>query len=198
MVNETNQPYAYAGDDPVNGVDPMGLHDCGWTDPFGCVGNAADDVGKAVDDAANTVNEALPIINTIANSIAVVASLCAVVTSATIVGGITCGAVAAVAGGVTAATGVVLYAEGRQSGVNATLDVLGGALGGVSLAFDSLAESARALQDSYSLESEISRLASLRAWTWRSIAVGLSLISRGLSTAAFGLGLSAQFGDICK
>jgi hypothetical protein len=25
MVNETNQPYAYAGDDPVNGVDPMGL-----------------------------------------------------------------------------------------------------------------------------------------------------------------------------
>jgi RHS repeat-associated protein len=25
MVNETNQPYAYAGDDPVNGVDPSGL-----------------------------------------------------------------------------------------------------------------------------------------------------------------------------
>jgi hypothetical protein len=25
MVNETNQPYAYAGDDPVNGVDPAGL-----------------------------------------------------------------------------------------------------------------------------------------------------------------------------
>jgi flagellar hook-associated protein FlgK len=25
MVDETNQPYAYAGDDPVNGVDPMGL-----------------------------------------------------------------------------------------------------------------------------------------------------------------------------
>ena len=25
MVNQTNQPYLYAGDDPVNGVDPMGL-----------------------------------------------------------------------------------------------------------------------------------------------------------------------------
>jgi uncharacterized protein RhaS with RHS repeats len=25
MVNETNQPYTYAGDDPVNGVDPSGL-----------------------------------------------------------------------------------------------------------------------------------------------------------------------------
>jgi hypothetical protein len=25
MVNETNQPYAYAGDDPVNGVDPSRL-----------------------------------------------------------------------------------------------------------------------------------------------------------------------------
>jgi RHS repeat-associated protein len=48
MVSETNQPYAYAGDDPVNGVDPMGLHDCGWLDPLGCVGNAVDDVGNFV------------------------------------------------------------------------------------------------------------------------------------------------------
>jgi hypothetical protein len=25
MVQETGQPYAYTGDDPVNGVDPLGL-----------------------------------------------------------------------------------------------------------------------------------------------------------------------------
>jgi hypothetical protein len=31
MVNETNQPYAYAGDDPVNGVDPDAL--CGSKSP---------------------------------------------------------------------------------------------------------------------------------------------------------------------
>jgi hypothetical protein len=30
MVNETGQPYAYTGDDPVNGVDPLGLQSlCG-------------------------------------------------------------------------------------------------------------------------------------------------------------------------
>jgi RHS repeat-associated protein len=32
MVNETNQPYAYAGDDPVNGVDPSGLLPFGLSD----------------------------------------------------------------------------------------------------------------------------------------------------------------------
>lgn len=42
MVNETNQPYAYAGDNAVNGVDPLGLfadnqfgEDCGAS-PRGC------------------------------------------------------------------------------------------------------------------------------------------------------------------
>jgi RHS repeat-associated protein len=197
MVNETNQPYLYAGDDPVNGADPLGLHGCGWFDPMGCVANAADDVGGAVENAAKVVNEALPVINTIANGIAIVASMCAVVTSATIIGGISCGVVAAVAGGVTAATGVALYAEGRESGVNATLDVLGGVLGGLGVAFDAEADTARALQESYRLEADFNHLAALRGWAWGNIAAGLSVASRGLSATAFSLGLFAQFGDNC-
>ena len=48
MVNETNQPYAFTGDDPVNGTDPMGLHDCGWTDPLGCVGDVGGAIGSTV------------------------------------------------------------------------------------------------------------------------------------------------------
>jgi len=41
---ETDQPYAYAGDDPVNTSDPSGLHQCNggpWT-WGGCVLNVAD------------------------------------------------------------------------------------------------------------------------------------------------------------
>ncbi len=43
--------YVYPSD-PVNDFDLSGQHDCGWTDPFGCVGNAADSVGHG---AANSV-----------------------------------------------------------------------------------------------------------------------------------------------
>jgi hypothetical protein len=63
MVNETNQPYLYAGDDPVNGVDPLGLHGCGWTDPWGCVANGVDQLNSALNSAnnwlANSVNTAV-------------------------------------------------------------------------------------------------------------------------------------------
>jgi hypothetical protein len=48
LVDLTEEPYAYTGGDPVNEVDPLGLHGCGWTDPFGCVANAAGDIASAV------------------------------------------------------------------------------------------------------------------------------------------------------
>jgi hypothetical protein len=45
MVNETNQPYAYAGDDPVNGVDPSGL----WSwNPISDATEAWNDTGGKV------------------------------------------------------------------------------------------------------------------------------------------------------
>jgi RHS repeat-associated protein len=48
LVAQTNQPFSYANDDPVNGSDPSGLHDCGWTDPEGCVANAGADTAHFV------------------------------------------------------------------------------------------------------------------------------------------------------
>jgi RHS repeat-associated protein len=36
MVDQTGQPYAYAGDDPVNGVDPLGLFGCPSWVVVGC------------------------------------------------------------------------------------------------------------------------------------------------------------------
>jgi RHS repeat-associated protein len=46
----TQQPYAYAHDDPLNAIDPSGLG-CGWTSPWDCPGAAA----HAVDRAQKTV-----------------------------------------------------------------------------------------------------------------------------------------------
>jgi uncharacterized protein RhaS with RHS repeats len=43
MVQETGQPYAYTEDDPVNGVDPLGLEDGNPIDPIG-----ADAIGLSV------------------------------------------------------------------------------------------------------------------------------------------------------
>jgi RHS repeat-associated protein len=64
---ETDQPYAYAGDDPVNEGDPSGLHKCNL-DPLswgGCVENAVDTAAQnafrslvqpAVDEALTNAN----------------------------------------------------------------------------------------------------------------------------------------------
>jgi len=51
LVNETGQPYAYTGDDPVNGTDPLGLFClglCTFTNAAKDVGHAAGDVGHFV------------------------------------------------------------------------------------------------------------------------------------------------------
>ena len=40
LAQLTRQPYAYAGDNPLNGADPTGL-DCGLLDPGGCINDAA-------------------------------------------------------------------------------------------------------------------------------------------------------------
>jgi RHS repeat-associated protein len=48
IVAITGEPYAYAGNDPLNGTDPMGLNKCeaGWN-PLRWGGNAADCASKA-------------------------------------------------------------------------------------------------------------------------------------------------------
>jgi hypothetical protein len=51
-VDETDQPNAYTGDDPVNAVDPLGLADCG-ANPFCYVGSAIDKTNNALNSAMN-------------------------------------------------------------------------------------------------------------------------------------------------
>ena len=112
-VAQPHAPYVYANDEPLNGIDPLGL----WSwNPFSDIGEVA--------------NAALPIVHVIASGVAIVATACAIATSETIVGGLTCGAIAAGAAGVTAATGVALNAEGRESCQNTVIDVVGAGLGG--------------------------------------------------------------------
>ena len=59
LVDETGEPYSYTSGDPVNVIDPIGLHKCRknpltW---FGCVGNAADSArhGIAVQEILSLV-----------------------------------------------------------------------------------------------------------------------------------------------
>ncbi|MHB1790248.1 MAG: RHS repeat-associated core domain-containing protein, partial [Acidimicrobiales bacterium] len=54
LVGVTGQAYSYAGNDPVNGSDPLGLFGCSRTDPLGCVGNAAETAGHAVNSGLNS------------------------------------------------------------------------------------------------------------------------------------------------
>jgi RHS repeat-associated protein len=50
----TRTPYGYVFDNPLNGRDPSGL-DCGWTDPLGCVTDAADAVATGASAAVDAV-----------------------------------------------------------------------------------------------------------------------------------------------
>ena len=58
LVAQTRQPYAYTGGDPVNGVDPMGLADCGWN-PICYVGSGIDKANNAVNSAASAATNYL-------------------------------------------------------------------------------------------------------------------------------------------
>ena len=52
----TRSAYGYVNNDPLNGVDPSGLS-CGWTDPGGCVSDAAGAVGGVISDGAQWVGD---------------------------------------------------------------------------------------------------------------------------------------------
>jgi RHS repeat-associated protein len=59
LVAETGQPFAYAGDDPVNGSDPSGLITCGgfWGWVPGC--GTTTDVQNGVSGATNSASSAV-------------------------------------------------------------------------------------------------------------------------------------------
>jgi RHS repeat-associated protein len=204
LVSQTGQPFSYAGDDPVNDSDPTGLHDCGWTDPLGCAGNAAQSVAHVANQ------DVLPVIHTVSGVVAAGASICAILTSETIIGGATCGAIALSAAAVNVASSDVLYAEGRESGTVLALDAVGGAFAGTGSAFEAagtLAEAAggnaEALSESWRAEMESASLLGkvapwarsgyygLQAAAWGDLAESLSAGSKGAAALGFGLASAA-------
>jgi uncharacterized protein RhaS with RHS repeats len=69
MVDETGQPYAYTGDDPVNGTDPTGEISagtiCGEDGPKSAACKGAEQISAQVgrEVAANQVSGCVPIID---------------------------------------------------------------------------------------------------------------------------------------
>jgi hypothetical protein len=186
LVTELRAAADYAGDDPVNGSDPLGLW--GW---------------NPVSDAEEAVNDALPVVHSVSTDIAGLASLCAVVTSETIVGGVTCGAIAAVSGTVAGVSGIALYAEGRESGIDATVDALSAGAGGIgNLAelggklLEGGSDSAKAISFIFQDEADVA------PWLDKAAALGnssrvLAFESRVFSALGFAFGVLGQFTGKC-
>ena len=99
--------------------------------------NGVSSVGNTVWHAAtDAFDAALPVVHDVAGAVAVVATICTLVTSETVVGGLTCGAIALGATAVQAMTGSVLYIEGRQSGAETLFDIATLGVAGVGTAFE--------------------------------------------------------------
>lgn len=56
LASLTKTPYAYTNDNPLNETDPTGL--CGWTDPFGCISDAAGAVANQATSWAGDIKDA--------------------------------------------------------------------------------------------------------------------------------------------
>ncbi len=136
LVDQTDAPYAYVAGDPVNEIDPFGLSGCGWN-PV-CYGGEAVNYGtEAVSytssAAGHAVNTALPYVQQGATLVEFGAGVCAVVTSETVIGGLSCGAVAGIAGGVSAGTAIILNQAGRLSNTETVVSVVSAGAGGLSV-----------------------------------------------------------------
>ena len=150
LVAETQSAYGYTNDNPLNGVDPLGLNDCG-------IFSVVCDVGHVAAGAARYANKTvLPVVHTVSGAVSGVAGACALIAGASIIGDATgvseaCGAVALGAGGTEALTGAVLHQEGRESRNQFIGDEVSFGLGGVgyglSYAAVSLGETADAWQE---------------------------------------------------
>lgn len=165
--------------------------------------------------AGNLGNAALPYIHQYAGYTADLASICAAASAETIVGGVSCGSLALLAGALTAGSGGVLYLEHRESGTVAVLDF--GALGASGLA-SALETSARAAEAAGATDRAIGQIRLLRAseaplyarpglWIsgqilelkaalWEEIATSLSAGARSAGGSSAGLGIAgAVVGD---
>jgi RHS repeat-associated protein len=89
-----------------------------------------DAFGSTVTKTGQIVEAALPVIHDVAVGVSVLATGCAIASSETVIGGVSCGAIA-FAATAAAETGSILSAEHRESDTAATLDEASLALGGI-------------------------------------------------------------------
>ena len=133
LVDETGQPYAYTGDDPVNAVDPSGRITCPKFIPgCGTVTDAQNAISGAVQAAVKAVVDHASEISSVAGVLAVALAP---------VPGL--GEVASpILGAVSVLTGVIATASDVENHqyLEAALDGLGTLLGGGWLAGDALSE----------------------------------------------------------
>ncbi len=148
LVPSTRTPYEYVYDNPFNGRDPSGL-DCGWTDPFGCVS-----------DAAGWVSQNAQPISAVAGALALIPT-----------------PLSPILAGVSVVTGGIAAYHDASSGniLGAAFDLVGGLGGGVALGAGKYASwLADAAEESNGLFRSASDLGSGLYWSTE----GLSLMQR--------------------
>ncbi len=126
----TRQPYAYAGNNPVNNTDPLGLNKCEvGLNPLRWGGNAVDCVSKA--DATEVVE----VVNKASGVVAAGAGICTAAGAASIIGTPVAGVCATVGAGaltVNVGTGFALTATGNKSPGSYAVDLALAGAGGVA------------------------------------------------------------------
>jgi hypothetical protein len=120
----TRSAYGYAVDDPANHADPTGL--CGWTDPLGCVGDAASATASHVGNHAGDIA-------TVASLVALAVPGVDVIDLGVVAGISINGAVSLTANAVAITAGDLASGEDISNGhyVSGALDIIG-TVGGLS------------------------------------------------------------------
>lgn len=143
-------------------MDPLGLYP--GQHIVSAVSNA---IGSKAEGLARSVNGALPKIHEVMTYVAAGSSLCAAALSETVVIGGACGLVALGSASISAGTGLVLYAEGKQSGLTTAEDVAGLGLAGTGvLAKAGAASAGRLARLAEAISSARSGQASAAASSW--------------------------------
>jgi hypothetical protein len=192
MVNETNQPYAYAGDDPVNGVDPMGLDYTedlpaqGWGFVDAAIANPGYFDYGSFADFAELIHSAAKVVTAVAGACALFSAVVGAEPVAA-----ACGGVAVLSAAVQVLSGAALVATNNESWGQFGLDAASLGLSATGLGLARLAEN---LAEGSAWSADI---ADELSW-WNPISKAGYLLKEQiyslLSTTAFVTGIFAELG----
>jgi RHS repeat-associated protein len=187
-VGMTAAPYSYAGDDPINNIDPTGLAWCSFL-PAGCGTISNFDTG-----AAQGVESVAPAFHTVSSDVAYLAELCVAATANPL-----CAGAAIEAGTIAAGTGLIMYGDGQQSGTATAANLLslgfgvfGGAAEVVGGANAASAENAQNLAFAYDPGTAGEAFQEDLAGGYAAMAGGDELAQRGFSFASLGTDVYAR------